>query len=76
MKRNQQIALLTAAMPLLGAAGCGTKEDPQMQSNASRSEWSMADPSLNLPTLNLGSTTEDMIRRALKIGRASCRERV
>lgn len=65
MKRNQQIALLTAAMLLLGAAGCGTKEDPQMQSNASRSEWSMADPSLNLPTLNLGSTTEDMIRRAV-----------
>lgn len=36
-----------------------------MQDSSSQSTWSMADPSLNLPTLNLGHTTEDMIRRAV-----------
>lgn len=65
MKPFRQIALLTAAMLLLSAAGCGKKEDSQMQDNSSQSTWSMADPSLNLPTLNLGHTTEDMIRRAV-----------
>lgn len=52
-------------MLLLSAAGCGKKEDSQMQDSSSQSTWSMADPSLNLPTLNLGHTTEDMIRRAV-----------
>lgn len=65
MKPFRQIALLTAAMLLLSAAGCGKKEDSQMQDSSSQSTWSMADPSLNLPTLNLGHTTEDMIRRAV-----------
>ena len=65
MKPFRQIALLTAAMLLLSAAGCGKKEDSQMQDSSSQSAWSMADPSLNLPTLNLGHTTEDMIRRAV-----------
>ena len=65
MKPVRQIALLTAAMLLLSAAGCGKKEDSQMQDSSSQSTWSMADPSLNLPTLNLGHTTEDMIRRAV-----------
>lgn len=65
MKPFRQIALLTAAMLLLIAAGCGKKEDSQMQDSSSQSTWSMADPSLNLPTLNLGHTTEDMIRRAV-----------
>ena len=65
MKPFRQIALLTAAMLLLSAAGCGKKEDSQMQDSSSQSTWSMADPSLNLPTLNLGHTTEDMIRRAM-----------
>ena len=64
MKPFRQIALLTAGM-LLSAAGCGKKEDSQMQDSSSQSTWSMADPSLNLPTLNLGHTTEDMIRRAV-----------
>ena len=36
-----------------------------MQDSSSQSTWSMADPSLNLPPLNLGHTTEDMIRRAV-----------
>lgn len=65
MKPFRQIALLTAAMLLLSAAGCGKKEDSQMQDSSSQSTWSMADPSLNLPTLNLGHTTEDMIQRAV-----------
>lgn len=65
MKPFRQIALLTAGMLLLSAAGCGKKEDSQMQDSSSQSTWSMADPSLNLPTLNLGHTTEDMIRRAV-----------
>lgn len=65
MKPFRQIALLTAAMLLLSAAGCGKKEDSQMQDSSSQSTWSMADRSLNLPTLNLGHTTEDMIRRAV-----------
>ena len=65
MKPFRQIALLTAAMLLLSAAGCGKKEDSQMQDSSSQSTWSMADPSLILPTLNLGHTTEDMIRRAV-----------
>lgn len=65
MKPFRQIALLTAAMLLLSAAGCGKKEYSQMQDSSSQSTWSMADPSLNLPTLNLGHTTEDMIRRAV-----------
>lgn len=65
MKPFRQIALLTVAMLLLSAAGCGKKEDSQMQDSSSQSTWSMADPSLNLPTLNLGHTTEDMIRRAV-----------
>ena len=65
MKPFRQIALLTAGMLLLSAAGCGKKEDSQMQDSSSQSTWSMADPSLNLPTLNLGPTTEDMIRRAV-----------
>lgn len=65
MKPFRQIALLTAAMLLLSTAGCGKKEDSQMQDSSSQSTWSMADPSLNLPTLNLGHTTEDMIRRAV-----------
>lgn len=65
MKPFRQIALLTAGMLLLSAAGCGNKEDSQMQDSSSQSTWSMADPSLNLPTLNLGHTTEDMIRRAV-----------
>ena len=65
MKPFRQIALLTAAMLLLSAAGCSKKEDSQMQDSSSQSTWSMADPSLNLPTLNLGHTTEDMIRRAV-----------
>lgn len=65
MKPFRQIALLTAAMLLLSAVGCGKKEDSQMQDSSSQSTWSMADPSLNLPTLNLGHTTEDMIRRAV-----------
>lgn len=65
MKPFRQIALLTAAMLLLSAAGCGKKEDSQMQDSSSQSTWSMADPSPNLPTLNLGHTTEDMIRRAV-----------
>lgn len=65
MKPFRQIALLTAAMLLLSAAGCGKKEDSQMQDSSSQSTWCMADPSLNLPTLNLGHTTEDMIRRAV-----------
>lgn len=65
MKPFRQIALLTAAMLLLSAAGCGKKEDSQMQDSSSQSTWSMADPSLNLPTLNLGHTAEDMIRRAV-----------
>ena len=65
MKPFRQIALLTAAMLLLSAAGCGKKEDSQMQDSSSQSTWSMAYPSLNLPTLNLGHTTEDMIRRAM-----------
>ena len=65
MKPFRQIALLTAAMLLLSAAGCGKKEDSQMQDSSSQSAWSMADLSLNLPTLNLGHTTEDMIRRAV-----------
>ena len=65
MKPFRQIALLTAAMLLLSAAGCGKKEDSQMQDSSSQSTWSMADPSLNLPTLNLGHTTDDMIRRAV-----------
>lgn len=65
MKPFRQIALLTAAMLLLSAAGCGKKEDSQMQDSSSQSTWSMADPSLNLPTLNLGHTTKDMIRRAV-----------
>lgn len=65
MKPFRQIALLTTAMLLLSAAGCGKKEDSQMQDSSSQSTWSMADPSLNLPTLNLGHTTEDMIRRAV-----------
>ena len=65
MKPFRQIALLTAAMLLLSAAGCGKKEDSQMQDSSSQSTWSMADPSLNLPTLNLGHTMEDMIRRAV-----------
>ncbi len=65
MKPFRQIALLTAAMLLLSAAGCGKKEDSQMQDSSSQSTWSMADPSLNLPTLNLGHTTEGMIRRAV-----------
>ena len=60
MKPFRQIALLTAAMLLLSAAGCGKKEDSQMQDSSSQSTWSMADPSLNL-----GHTTEDMIRRAV-----------
>ena len=44
MKPFRQIALLTAGMLLLSAAGCGKKEDSQMQDSSSQSTWSMAIP--------------------------------
>lgn len=65
MDRKKTIALLAAGMLLLSTTSCGTKEDSQMHNSTSSSEWSMADPSLGLPALNLGHTTEAMIRRAV-----------